>query len=71
MLCGPKCFVTSTTESVQCKSLSNQKGTWININIAIVNVQADFSVLFSEHSQRRCRKGLVDHTVIAVALVNL
>lgn len=44
MLCGPKCFVIRTTESVQCKSLSNQKGTWRNINIAIVNAQADFNV---------------------------
>ena len=70
MLCGPKCFVMSTTESVQCKSLSNQKGTWRNINIAIVNVQADLNVLFSGHSQRRSRKGLVDNAFIAVVLVN-
>lgn len=25
MLCGPKCFVKSTTESAQRKSLSNQR----------------------------------------------
>lgn len=51
MLCGPKCFVRSTIESAWCQSLSNQKGTWGNINIAIVSVQADFSVLFSGHSE--------------------
>lgn len=51
MLCGPKCFVRSTTESVRCQSLSNQKGTGRNINIAIVSVQADFSVLFSGNSK--------------------
>lgn len=60
----------STTESVQCKSLSNQKGTWRNINIAIVNVQADLNVLFSGHSQRRSSKGLMDNTSIVIVLFN-
>lgn len=58
MLGGPKCFVMSTTESVPCKSLSNQRGRG-EISISLLSVCKQISVFCSQNTQSRFKQWLV------------